>query len=70
MHFSIYTKKKIEQRKVLNEALHSFEGRLGGETGYVMSWNRLNQICSIDFQDQITPAKPAFLSNNRISFKF
>lgn len=66
MHFSIYTKKKIEQRKVLNEALHSF----GGETGYVMSWNRLNQICSIDFQDQITLAKPTFLSNNRISFKF
>lgn len=27
MHFSIYTKKKIEQRKVLNEALHSFEAR-------------------------------------------
>lgn len=27
MHFSIYTKKKIEQRKVLNEAQHSFEAR-------------------------------------------
>lgn len=66
MHFSIYTKKKIEQRK---PSIHLRRG-FGGETGYVMSWNRLNQICSIDFQDQITPAKPAFLSNNRISFKF
>lgn len=53
----------------MKPSIHLRRG-FGGETGYVMSWNRLNQICSIDFQDQITLAKPAFLSNNRISFKF